>query len=153
MAKHGHHTGWRTSERIFFTSLARRGWLSCRPRPTPSTTAYINADDDDGNLLNGTPNAQEIFDALDLHGMATGLFPTSPACARPAQPVLTVTPQCGSFDLSWSADRRHRPLRDLPCTEVTRGHRASSPIAEVPSIADDSLPTRRSHPASTTGTW
>jgi hypothetical protein len=134
VAKHGHHTGWRTSERIFFTSLPDAGgYLPTAAEPVYN--AYINADDDDGNPLNGTPNAQEIFDALDLHGMANGAVPTSPACARPAQPVLSVTPQCGSFDLSWSAaggtehyeifraevleDMGFFPIAEVPATQTS----------------------------------
>jgi len=102
VAKHGYHTGWRISERIFFSSL--NGVASYLPSNAwPAYTAYMAADDDDGDITNGTPNAQEIFDAFDAHGIALGLRATSPACARPVQPLVVVTPQCGSFDLSWDA--------------------------------------------------
>jgi len=41
-------------------------------------TVYLAADDDDGNLANGTPNACRIWDAMDAHGIACG---TRPACS------------------------------------------------------------------------
>ena len=41
-------------------------------------TVFLAADDDDGNLANGTPNACRIWDAFDAHGIACG---TRPACS------------------------------------------------------------------------
>jgi trimeric autotransporter adhesin len=46
-------------------------------------TVFLAADDDDGNLANGTPNACRIWDALDAHGIACG---TRPACTEFAVP-------------------------------------------------------------------
>jgi hypothetical protein len=101
-AEQGYHTGWRTSERLFFTSLPdARGYLPGDAQPIYD--AYLGADDDNGNLADGTPNAQTIYDAFDRHEIAGAAVPTSPACTPPAQPVLTVTPLCDRFDLSWSA--------------------------------------------------
>ncbi len=39
-------------------------------------TVYLAADDDDGNLANGTPNACRIWDAFEAHGIACGTRPT-----------------------------------------------------------------------------
>lgn len=39
-------------------------------------TALLAADDDDGNLANGTPNACRIWDAYEAHGIACGTRPT-----------------------------------------------------------------------------
>lgn len=101
-AKHGFHTGWRTSERIFFTSLPDAA--SYLPGQSfPIYNAYLQADDDDGNLTNGTPNGQEIYDAFNLHEIAGTPRGSSTPCARPAQPVVTVTPGCDRFGLSWPA--------------------------------------------------
>lgn len=101
-AKHGEHTGWRESERIFFTSLSDAGsYLTSGPFPIYD--AYVNADDDDGNLANGTPNGAEIFTAFDDHGIAGAPVGSSPPCTRPIQPALSVSESCDSFDLSWSA--------------------------------------------------
>jgi hypothetical protein len=101
-AKHGEHTGWRESERIFFNALPDSGGY-LPGSSLPVYDAYINADDDDGNLANGTPNGDEIFAAFDAHGMANSNPGSSAACARPAQPTLIVTPSCDQFDLSWGA--------------------------------------------------
>ena len=101
VAQHGYHTGWRTSERIFFTSLPNAG--SYLPGGTsPIYDAYLQADDDDGNLVNGTPNATEIWQAFSTHEIAGTQRPASTPCARPAQPALVVTPSCTSLSLSWS---------------------------------------------------
>ena len=102
VAKHGYQTGWRQSERIFFTSLPDAGGYL----PSSSFSvyaAYLNADDDDGNLANGTPNATEIFNAFAAHGIAGAQVAQSAACSRPAQPALNVVPQCDRFELSWGA--------------------------------------------------
>ncbi|HEX6852131.1 MAG TPA: M36 family metallopeptidase [Candidatus Polarisedimenticolaceae bacterium] len=101
VAKHGYHTGWRTSERIFFTSLPNAS--SYLPSgPSPVYDAYLQADDDDGNLVNGTPNATEIYQAFNAHEIAGTQRPASTPCARPAQPALTATPSCSTIALSWA---------------------------------------------------
>lgn len=41
-------------------------------------TVFLAADDNDGNLANGTPNACLIWDAFEAHGIACG---TRPACS------------------------------------------------------------------------
>ncbi|HXV75040.1 MAG TPA: hypothetical protein VD788_01885, partial [Candidatus Polarisedimenticolaceae bacterium] len=101
VAKYGHHTGWRVSERLFYTSLPDAGGY-LPSDASPIYAAYLNADDDDGNLANGTPNAAEIFDAFDRHGIAGAAVPSSTACTPPAQPAVSVVPTCGGFDLSWA---------------------------------------------------
>ncbi len=101
VAKHGFHTGWRTSERIFFTSLPDAA--SYLPSLSfPIYNAYLQADDDDGNLTNGTPNGQEIYDAFNLHEIAGTPRGSSAPCARPTQPVVTVAAGCDRFTISWS---------------------------------------------------
>ena len=39
-------------------------------------TVFLAADDNDGNLANGTPNACRIWDAFNAHGIACGTRPT-----------------------------------------------------------------------------
>ncbi len=39
-------------------------------------TVFLAADDDDGNLANGTPNGCRIWDAFNAHGIACGTRPT-----------------------------------------------------------------------------
>ena len=68
-----------SAERIFFTSLADQGsWDPVSPLSVYD--AYINADDDDGNLANGTPHAAAIFAAFDLEpGRGYALVPATGA--------------------------------------------------------------------------
>lgn len=47
-------------------------------------TLYLAADDDDGNLSNGTPNGCRIWDAFDAHGIACG---SRPACSSTCTPT------------------------------------------------------------------
>ncbi|MDQ7088321.1 MAG: hypothetical protein Q9Q13_10920 [Acidobacteriota bacterium] len=101
-AKHGYHTGWQEFERIFFASLPQSG--TYLPNQADSIyDAYLAVDDDDGNLANGTPNGQEIFDAFDLHEIAGDPVVSSPYCSRPAEPVVTITDGCNGVTLSWDA--------------------------------------------------
>jgi len=102
VARHGPHTGWRVSERLFFTSLpSASGYL---PSSVPSVyDAYLLADDTDGNLSNGTPHAAEIYTAFNRHGIAGAALGTTAHCARPAQPIVTATPGCDRLDLSWTS--------------------------------------------------
>ena len=44
-------------------------------------TVFLSADDDDGNLANGTPNACRIWDAFNAHGIACGSPPDLHAVA------------------------------------------------------------------------
>lgn len=50
-------------------------------------TVYLAADDDDGNLANGTPNGCRIWDAFNAHGIAAG---ARPVCTVSGQPGFTV---------------------------------------------------------------
>ncbi len=99
-AKYGHHTGWRESERLYYTSLPDADTYA--PGAGSIYSAYMFADDDDGNLNNGTPNATEIFNAFNAHEIAETQYPGIPHCTRPAQPVLSVTPDCDGFQLDWT---------------------------------------------------
>ncbi len=102
IAKYGANTGWRESERLFFTSMPQT--ITYLPNQGGSVyDAYLAVDDDDGNLANGTPNAGEIFAALNPHGMGGTARASSPHCARPDQPVLTATAGCDKVTLNWSA--------------------------------------------------
>lgn len=129
-AKHGHHTGWRVSERIFFASLPDAG--SYLPdQPFPIYDAYLQADDDNGNLADGTPNGDEIFAAFDTHEIAGAPVGSSVECSRPAQPAVTATPLCGAVEVSWT------PVAGVDHYTVLRAEILADgplfPVADVPS--------------------
>lgn len=90
VARWGNPTGWQKMDAIWYKSLtpskaayrvASGG--KCNPAAvvdgcaaTNWYTVYLTADDDDGNLANGTPNACRIWDAFTAHGIACGTRPT-----------------------------------------------------------------------------
>ncbi len=90
VARWGTTTGWAKMDAIWYKSLtpsksayqvASGG--KCNPAATVNGcgatnwyTVYLAADDDDGNLANGTPNACRIWDAFTAHGIACGARPT-----------------------------------------------------------------------------
>ncbi|MDB4324869.1 hypothetical protein N9971_00840, partial [bacterium] len=96
-----YHTGWRQSERLFYLSLADAGTYDPTD-PLNIYEAYIQADDDDGNLANGTPHGGLIFDAFDRHEIATSPVGTSAPCPRPDQPSVSATSSCDAIDLTWT---------------------------------------------------
>ncbi len=69
------------------------------------------ADDDNGNLTDGTPHAASIFAAFADHAIACGTAgdpsnqSNAPTCAALAAPVVAATPSAGppTVDLSWPA--------------------------------------------------
>ena len=87
----GTTTGWSKMDSIWYKSLtpsksayrvASGG--TCNPSAsvdgcgsTNWYTVFLTADDNDGNLSNGTPNGCRIWDAFSAHGIACG---TRPAC-------------------------------------------------------------------------
>jgi trimeric autotransporter adhesin len=90
VSRWGTTTGWAKMDAIWYKSLtpsksayqvAAGG--KCNPAATVNGcgatnwyTVYLAADDDDGNLANGTPNGCRIWDAFTAHGIACGARPT-----------------------------------------------------------------------------
>ncbi len=64
--KHGDVAGRRIADRLFVLGLTQG------PGLTSAYPAVLAADDDDGDLSNGTPNACEINAAFDAHGLIDG---------------------------------------------------------------------------------
>ena len=93
VARWGTTTGWAKMDSIWYKSLtpsksayqvASGG--KCNPAATVNGcgatnwyTVFLSADDDDGNLANGTPNGCRIWDAYNAHGIACG---TRPVCTQ-----------------------------------------------------------------------
>jgi hypothetical protein len=88
--KYGAIGGWYALERIFYLHMP----LANTYVPNQSGSAYdayIAVDDDDGNLANGTPNAEAINDAFSAHGIAsTPMAADSAECAPPTAPAPTL---------------------------------------------------------------
>uniref|UniRef100_UPI0027B9C2FC COG1470 family protein n=1 Tax=Dokdonella sp. TaxID=2291710 RepID=UPI0027B9C2FC len=104
ISRWGNPQGWQEMDRIWYGSLtpsksayrvASGG--TCNPSATVDGcgadnwyTVFLAADDDDGNLGNGTPNACRIWDAFNAHGIACG---TRPVCSNDAPDFnLAITP-------------------------------------------------------------
>ena len=88
-------------------------WFSCT---CPSTSngcgagsgylGWLAADDDNGNLNDGTPHMTAIFAAYDRHGIACStITPTNSGCAGAptASPVVTPTVGNNEITLTWGA--------------------------------------------------
>jgi hypothetical protein len=97
IAEHGTEPGWAAMDRIWYGSLtpSKSAYRlvsggQCNAAAvvdgcgaTNWYTVFLPADDDDGNLANGTPNACRIWDAFSAHGIACGARPVC-SCAQPA---------------------------------------------------------------------
>jgi hypothetical protein len=100
--------------RTFYQGSGNVGsWHSCTCGGTANgcgaTNGYmqwITADDDNGNLNDGTPHMTAIFNAFNRHGIAcTTPTATNSGCASgpSAAPTLTVTPGPYQVGLSWTS--------------------------------------------------
>ncbi|HXI04313.1 MAG TPA: fibronectin type III domain-containing protein, partial [Candidatus Saccharimonadales bacterium] len=108
-------TAWQLTERLWYASRADSGGdiFNCSLPASDGCgagtwfTELRVADDDDGNLANGTPHAGAIFAAFDRHGIACGLA-TDPAntsggsCPALQEPSLTARADPDQVDLSWT---------------------------------------------------
>ena len=109
-------TSWQLAEKLFYSSRQGSGGnaFNCA---LPSSdgcnasswfTKLRNADDDDGNLGNGTPHAAAIHAAFARHGIACGAA-TDPSnqstssCPALSGPVVSASSAAGSVTLSWAA--------------------------------------------------
>jgi hypothetical protein len=65
------------------------------------------ADDDDGNLANGTPHSCALFAAFNRHGVACASDPGAnvcfTGCTAPTVPTVTLTPAPGQITVSWTS--------------------------------------------------
>ena len=155
-------TGWHAMDRIWYGSLvpSKSAYQvvsggKCNVNAVVNGcgsnnwyTVLLAADDDDGNLANGTPNACRIWDAFDAHGIACG---TRPACSGPSSYTVggTVSGLAGNGltlklngggDLAVTANGVFTFAGSLPpgsAYQVTIGTQPSNP-AQTCSVANDS---------------
>jgi len=108
--------GWEIANRLYFHGMGDfRGAYQLVSGGTCNTNAVINGcgsqnwysvwsfvDDDNGNMADGTPHAEQIWDGFANHGIACGNRPTNyTVCPGFATPVLAVLPGDDSATLSW----------------------------------------------------
>jgi hypothetical protein len=84
--------------------------LHCRRRPPAARTAngyiqWITADDDNGNLNDGTPHMTAIFNAFNRHGIACATPTARTAAARRSDARAQPHRDAGNFSvaLSWGS--------------------------------------------------
>ena len=114
----GSAAAWTVAERLWY--LSRQTATSAFTCDTSTPTWTSNgcgtgslwrvlrfADDDDGNLANGTPHSCHLFAAFDRHGLAcasdAGANVCFSGCTPPAVPQVTVTPGVGEIGVSWTS--------------------------------------------------
>ena len=120
VARYGDGAGWALADRIWYESLYQTesayqlnaGAMQCDPTAsvdgcgaTNWYTVFLALDDDNGNLADGTPNADIIWNAFNDHGIACGAAapPVNSTCPTLAAPAPVVVPMTGQVDLSWPA--------------------------------------------------
>jgi hypothetical protein len=109
-------TAFLIGNRLFYHGSGNIGrWHACtcgvasNTRGCGAANAYLQwlaADDDNGDLADGTPHMDAIFDAFDSHGIACPKpAPQTSGCTgRPITgPTLAVVPGSSGNELSWSA--------------------------------------------------
>ncbi len=129
--------------RLFYQGSGNIGdWYSCSCGSSSdgcgAAGAYLQwlaADDDDGNLSNGTPHMTALYAAFNRHGIACATpTPQIGGCAGgPASaPTLSVSPGSNQIVLSWTAvpgAARYRVLRSEGYAGCDFG---KTVIAEIP---------------------
>jgi trimeric autotransporter adhesin len=113
----GGAAAWAVAERLWYLSraTATQGF-ACNTATSPWSSNGCNtgslwktlraADDDDGNLANGTPHSCHLFAAFNRHGIACAADPGAAtcfsACTPPPAPALSAAVSGRSVQLSWT---------------------------------------------------
>ena len=107
------NTSWFIADRLFMLTRPTSGDSYTCPAVTTANgcgtsnwfQTYLVADDDNGNLSDGTPHAAAIYAAFNRHLIActTTVHTNSTTCASIGQPTLTATAGTGTVSLSWTA--------------------------------------------------
>ncbi|TDR42569.1 PKD repeat protein [Tahibacter aquaticus] len=113
---HGSTAGWAQMDKIWYASLtpSKSAYQvtaggKCNAAATVNGcgannwyTVYLAADDNDGNLANGTPNACRIWDAFNAHGIACGTRPTCSGGGTNVPPVANFTSSSSGLTVSFT---------------------------------------------------
>lgn len=112
------NASWAVAERLWYVSRpTATSAFSCGTGSATWTSdgcavgslwkTFRFADDDNGNLADGTPHSSALFAAFNRHGIACTTDPGAAVdhatCIPPAVPVLTVTLTAGVVTLSWTS--------------------------------------------------
>jgi hypothetical protein len=132
-------------KRLFYAAVRRASDI-------PTTLVEIlAADDNDGNLANGTPNECSILDIFGRHGlrMVSGALDAPGAIVAGAERKQTVkfsllgrSPRCASdnvvgVEVSWNPGRGGQPLRGK--VAATQGADPDHWVADVPLPTSDAM--------------
>ncbi|HSM14468.1 MAG TPA: hypothetical protein VLA66_10420, partial [Thermoanaerobaculia bacterium] len=113
----GSGAAWSITERLWYLSRATAtGAFTCNTGGGTWTSNGCGAgsnwktmraaDDDDGNLANGTPHSCDLYDAFNRHLIACTSDPGAnvcfTGCTPPASPSLTLTPGNNQISVSWT---------------------------------------------------
>ncbi len=110
-----HNTAFEVGTRLTYLGAGNVGtWFSCDTSAPQyggcsATGGYLNylaADDDNGDLSDGTPHMSAIFAAFDRHGIACdapAVADSGCAGAPVSAPVVTAAPRDRGVSLSWGA--------------------------------------------------
>ncbi|MBP7147319.1 MAG: fibronectin type III domain-containing protein [Acidobacteria bacterium] len=135
-------SAWQLAERLFYQSRNGSGGSAYNCALPSSdgcgTGSWFHklrvADDDDGNLNNGTPHAAAIFAAFKRHNIACGTAAdaankNTSACPSLSQPALSTAVEGSGIRLTWNSianAAKYRVFRgELGCD------RSQVPVAEV----------------------
>lgn len=148
---HGEEKGWRQMDQIWYASLTPsksayrvESGGQCNTAATVNGcgatnwyTVFIAADDDDGNLANGTPNACRIWDAFNAHGIACG---TRPACSASAADFALAVPAaaqavCAGTPATYPVEVIAEGGFDQPVTLTATGLPAAASASFAPNPA------------------
>lgn len=148
-------SSWQLAERLFYRSRQGSGGnaFNCALPNSDGCGASSwfhkmrNADDDDGNLANGTPHAAAIYAAFSRHGIACGAS-TDPSnqsassCPSIGSPAISAAAGAGAVTVSWAAvpgASSYLILRsDLGCDATANV--VGTVAAPGASFVDDELP-------------
>ena len=96
-----------TTTSFFTCTVAPATWLSDGCAAGTLFRTFRVADDDDGNLANGTPHGGAIFAAFNRHNIACPTDPgantTFAGCTIPPSPTLSLIPSNNTMLLSWTS--------------------------------------------------
>ena len=114
----GSGAAWSIVDRLWYLSrsTATRGFLCDTTTSTWTSNGCGTgtnwrtmraADDDDGNLANGTPHSCNLYAAFNRHGIActtdAGANTCFSGCTPPSTPTVTLAPGDNQIQVSWSS--------------------------------------------------